>query len=192
MKKGIIFIVFILLSSTIYSQLLVKKEDIPKFITGFHYAASFGFGKDNANNHYHDVMLEAEPYFGYFPVKNLGFGPMVGYLYANSTDNNYKDLYSFGIFSRYYLPFQMNNDALKKHKLYFEYNINLTNYEYEKSYVYPQVYDKLQKIRMNYVLGININLTNEFYVDLGIEYLQFLNGIGFVEPRLAFEYHFNK
>lgn len=193
MKKLLIVVIISLFGTITYSQLFIPKKDIPKYVIGFHSAGSIEFGKDTANNHYHDILLETEPYFCYFPVKNLGFGLMFDYMYNNSTINNFKNFYSIGFLSRYYIPFQINRGGmLDKHKLYFEGNINYTNYEFEKRYGYPKVYDKLQKIRTNFVIGISINLINGFYLDFGFQYLKFIGGINFFEPRFAIEYHFNK
>lgn len=192
MKLIFISLFLISFSLTAFGQLIVKKIDEPKFIVGVHSAGVIAFGKDTLDNNFHEILLETEPYFCYFPVKNLGFGLMFNYMYTNSTINNYKNFYSFGLLTRYYVPFQINKPVLGKQKIYFEYNINFTNYLFESRYGYPVVYDKLQQIRNNFVMGLNINLIKEFYLDFGFQYLKFVNGIGFVEPRLALEYHFNK
>lgn len=192
MKHILLSLLFLVLYLTTYSQLFVPKEDIPKFIVGFHSGGVIAFGKDTLDNNFHEILLETEPYFCYFPVKNLGFGLMFNYMYVNSTLNNYDNYYSFGFLTRYYIPFQINKTTLKKQKIYLEYNINLTNYSFINRYGYPTVYNKLEKIRNNFVIGLNINLINEFYFDLGLQYLKFFDGIGFFEPRIAIEYHFNK
>lgn len=192
MKKILIVFILLLFSSTIYGQLIVPKIDNPKFVVGLHSAGSIWFGKDSAKNHFHDILLETEPYFCYFPIKNLGFGVMFDYMYVNSTINDFKNFYSFGLLSRYYIPFQINKEMMDKHKIYFEYNINLTNYEFETRYGYPKIFDKLQKIRHNFAMGLNLNLINGLYLDVGFQYLKFISGISFFEPRFAIEYHFNR
>ncbi|MBN2893602.1 MAG: hypothetical protein JXL97_17150 [Bacteroidales bacterium] len=191
--KQIIFLVlFLSIKTTTYSQLIIPKIDIPKYVIGFHSAGFVEFGKDSLKNHYHDILLETEPYFCYFPIKNLGFGVMFDYMYVNSTIHNYKEFYSVGILSRYYVPFQINSKMMGKEKIYFECNINLTNYEFLNRDGYPEVYNKMNKIRTNFAIGISINLVEELYLDFGFQYLTFINGISFFEPRFAIEYHFNK
>lgn len=192
-KKTILFlIVLTTFSFSSYSQLIVPKVDIPKYVFGFHTAGFIEFGKDSLKNNYHDVLLETEPYFCFFPIKNLGFGVMFDYMYTNSTINDYKNFYSVGIMTRYYIPFQINIGMIDKEKLYFESNFNLTNYEFSKRYGYPDVYDKMNKIRINCVVGLNIHLTKGLYLDFGVQYLTCLGGISFFEPRFAIEYHINK
>jgi len=49
------------------------------------------------------------------------------------------------------------------------------------------VYDKMNKIRANFAVGLSINLVKEFYIDFGFQYLTFFNAINFFEPRFALE-----
>ncbi len=192
MKKILGIIVLILFSEISFGQILIHRVDNPKFIVGSHTSFLWTFGRDALNQKFHELFAEAEPYVSYFPFRDLGFGVMADYLYVNSTINNFKNCYSAGTFVRYYLPFQINKETLGRQKFYFEYNINYTNYEFENRINFPRVDDKLSNIRVNYVVGVNVFLINEFYVDIACQYMKFVDGIGIIKPRLAFEYHFNK
>ena len=169
MKRLLLIFIFSIVFFEAFSQLIVRKEDNPNIVFGFHTAGDILFGKDTLDNKYHTVLLETEPFVCFFPITNLGFGIMFDYMYANTNVHDFKDFYSVGLMSRYYVPFQINRNMLNKHKIYFECNINYTNYQILRRNVYPDVYNDLSVIRYNFVTGLSLNLINEFYIDFALQ-----------------------
>ncbi|MCD4791595.1 MAG: hypothetical protein K8R54_00050 [Bacteroidales bacterium] len=195
----ILFILFFHISAV--SQMITKKDESHKFEAGFHTNFSMVDYKDpDTFDKSYLIFWGTEPFIGFYPVKNLGFGIIASYSFVKSSFISLPPLYSAGVYVRYYIPFKINRKILNNIDFFLEANYNKTNYLYSENQPlhvtdvfdvsYPFIYNKLNQTNINIPAGINFKIVKKLHIEISYQYIIFLQGSNKIGARLGLNYYF--
>lgn len=190
--KYYLFFAFLFLATGLFAQLLTKHDTLPKLVVGVHSNGTIRTSKDpNTYVKSYLYLIQTELHLSYYPVKKIGFGISYDYMFTKSNYIYYPPFYSYGLYLRYFSSAQIKQDILDRMLFFAEFNIKKANYQIEKKFTYPTVYEKANKTILNFPIGFQLRIWKGLYYETAFRYMIFLDGIKLISPRIGFEYHFN-
>jgi len=194
MRKILFFVfVFLIFTQSSLGQVFIKQQKTPKFVFGFHSNGHIESMTDPATSiHRYLYLIDTQLHASYFPVRNLGFGLMYEYMYTKSNYTYFPSFYSYGFYLRYYSSLKIDKPILNRFKFFAETNLNRANYKIETRNVYPTVFDKANQTILKFPIGLQFQIWKGLHYETALEYTIFIGGLKFLNPRIGFEYHFNR
>lgn len=215
MKNIILLNTFFIIHFLSFSQIVgfEKKDTTKSFIIfentlnkkvlfGFNHAFIYLGYKDPVTFKRTRAMVNSfEPHVSIYPkiIKNLGFGVngKIEYFSSNFATNNTPNVYEFGMFVRYFIPFNINVKVFNRLSFSTGFSFSKTNYSRrdddiyyfgtDSSYtMYPNMSQTLLRFYLTYQFrvyrGLNIKISYRYEMYLK-KYYKFI-------PAFGLEYHF--
>ena len=191
MKKGLIVIIILFYSISVYSQLFCEKDfnrrielsAFPKMFRSI-FKDPITFHKDYL------YAITAEQTVIAYPFKkiNLGIGLRYTHIHYWSNYNKSEPMNDLGLTVKYFLPVSLNFKPFKRSSFYIEFTTSYTDYSIEDN-ILVNIEEKYNTL---YIIPVGLKLQNykRFNLDFSFVYLH-LSGIGDFAGRVGITYNLN-